>query len=576
MKLHHFISIRRLIFACMLLVPAVPFVATFMIGYFYFSTSLETGAISAMERIVTDHGRIIDSFLAERRTDLEFVLESSRPSDLERPEELSRILGLLKRKSSAFVDLGLIDESGRHVAYEGPYALAGINYKDTDWFHEVMSKGAYISDVFMGYRQVPHFVIAVMRGDGIQKLILRATIDTELFSNLVESARIGNTGEVYLLNNEGIYQTISRGAVDLMQKDDNIENFPNSTHHAATFILPDSRGNLYLYAVTDLQEKNWRLVARQEKTEAFSSLRTATRLITVTEALGVLVILMAAFCLTRFIINKIIRLDQEKDALEQQLIRASRLAELGEMSAGFAHEVNNPLQIMKSELGLIQLLWSDLFTNKAIHPSEDTHQIDDCLNQLQLQIDRCGAITQGILQFARYSAPNPQQMDLGAFLPQVALLVSKRAAVNGISLTQKISGNSLFVFADPGQLQQVLLNLINNAMDAVLEKHGSQGGLVEIEAKKSADDMIEVTVRDNGAGIKSENIKRVFTPFFTTKPVGKGTGLGLSVCYGIIESMGGNMKFSSKPGVGSVFTLLLPEKETSVKKDRSNQGEKHA
>ena len=554
-------SVRRLIFACMLLVPAVPFMVTLMIGYFYFSTSLETGAISVMQRIVSDQGRIIDSFLAERKADLEFALESSRPSDLQRPEELSRILGLLRKKTSAFIDLGVFDESGLHVAYVGPYALAGKNYKNSDWFKEVMSKGTYVSDVFLGYRQVPHFVIAVMSDDGNQKIVLRATIDTELFSNLVESARIGDTGEVYLLNAEGTYQTVSHGAVDLMQKDTETDKFPTTTRQVTTFIQSDDRGNIYLYAITDLQEKNWRLVARQEKADAFKSLHTAAHRIILTALIGGLVIFMAAFGLTRFIITKIINLDEEKEALEQQLIRASRLAELGEMSAGFAHEVNNPLQIMKSELGLIQLLWEDHLRNKAVDPSEDTLQIKDCLNQLQLQIDRCGIITRGILQFARYSAPNPQHMDLVAFIPQVALMVSKRASVNGVSFAQKISGNPLSVFADPGQLQQVLLNLINNAIDAVMEKNGTLGGLIEIEAKRQADGMIEVSVRDNGIGIRNEDTKRVFTPFFTTKPVGKGTGLGLSVCYGIIESMGGMMKFSSKPGEGSVFTLLLPQEK---------------
>ncbi len=575
MKPHHFMSVRRLLLASMLLVPAVPFMVTLMIGHFYFSTSLETGAVSVMRRIVTDHGRIIDAFLAERKADLEFILESSRSSELKRPEELTRILGLLRKKSSAFVDLGVFDASGLHVAYEGPYALAGKNYKNSDWFKEVISKGTYISDVFLGYRQVPHFVIAVMRENEGRKWILRATIDTELFSNLVESARIGDTGEVYLLNAEGKYQTVSRGAVDLMQKDAEIERFPTAGRQVTTFIQTDGQGNIYLYAITDLQEKNWRLVARQEKADAFRSLRAASHRIILTAFIGGLAILMAAFCLTRFIVTKIIRLDEEKSTLEQQLIRASRLVELGEMSAGFAHEVNNPLQIMKSELGLVQLLWEDLLRNKSVHPSEDTHEIEDCLDQLQLQIDRCGTITQGILQFARYSAPNPQQMDLCMFLPQVALLVSKKASVNGISFVQKKIEDSLFIFADPGQLQQVLLNLINNAMDAVLERHGTQGGRIEIEAKKQLNEMIEVSVRDNGAGIRSENIKKIFTPFFTTKPVGKGTGLGLSVCYGIIDGMGGKMKFTSQAGEGSVFTLLLPAKEIIGKTDGVNEGERH-
>lgn len=397
MKSHHVTSVRRLIFLCMFLVPAVPFLAILMIGYFYFSTSLENGAVSIMQRIVSDQGRIIDAFLAERKADLEFVLQYTSSSELQHPEALSKILALLRKKSTAFVDLGVFDESGLHVAYKGPYALAGKNYKDSDWFKEVMSKGTYISDVFLGYRQVPHFVIAVMRSDGNKKWVLRATIDTELFSSLVESVRIGDTGEVYLLNAEGTYQTISHGAVDLMQKDGDAGRYPVDARQVSTFIQSDARGSVYLYAVMDLKEKNWRLVARQEKADAFRTLRAAAQMIILTAVTGGLVIFLAAFGLTQYIVSKIIEIDKEKDVLEKQLIRASRLAELGEMSAGFAHEVNNPLQIMKSELALIQLLWEDLLKNSAIQPSEDTVQIEDSLNQLQLQIDRCGNITQGIL-----------------------------------------------------------------------------------------------------------------------------------------------------------------------------------
>jgi two-component system NtrC family sensor kinase len=225
------------------------------------------------------------------------------------------------------------------------------------------------------------------------------------------------------------------------------------------------------------------------------------------------------------------------------------------MSAGFAHEVNNPLQIMKSELGLIQILWKDIPKKNLPAVPEDILQIEDCLDQLEVQLDRCGNITQGILQFARYSSPNPQDIDLCSFVPQVAAMVSKRASVNGVALAQKIPGPTLSVYGDPGQLQQVLLNLLNNAMDAALERHGAEGGWVKIEVGMPKDEEVVLSVADNGIGISEADKKKIFSPFFTTKPVGKGTGLGLSVCYGIIEGMGGRMEFSSRHGAGSVFSI---------------------
>jgi two-component system NtrC family sensor kinase len=213
---------------------------------------------------------------------------------------------------------------------------------------------------------------------------------------------------------------------------------------------------------------------------------------------------------------------------------------------------------MKSELGLIQILWDDMPKDRLPAVPEDILQIEDCFDQLQHQLDRCGNITQGILQFARHSSPSPRDIDLCSFVPQVAAMVSKRASVNGIALAQTLPGPTLTVHGDPGQLQQVLLNLLNNAMDAVMERHGAEGGCVKIEAEKSKDEDVVLSVADNGIGISEADRKKIFSPFFTTKPAGKGTGLGLSVCYGIIEGMGGRMEFSSRHGEGSVFSIHFP------------------
>jgi two-component system NtrC family sensor kinase len=111
---------------------------------------------------------------------------------------------------------------------------------------------------------------------------------------------------------------------------------------------------------------------------------------------------------------------------------------------------------------------------------------------------------------------------------------------------------------DPSQFQQVMLNLFNNAMDAVIERHGSKGGMLKIETGIKDEKSLAVTITDNGTGISRENLSKIFSPFFTTKPVGKGTGLGLSVCYGIIESFGGTMEVQSEDKTGTAFIVILP------------------
>jgi two-component system NtrC family sensor kinase len=251
-------------------------------------------------------------------------------------------------------------------------------------------------------------------------------------------------------------------------------------------------------------------------------------------------------------------MDVEKDRLNQQLIGASRLAELGEMSAGFAHEINNPLQIIKSEQSLIEMTLSDMKEAGQLKESESLAEVEDSMDQIRLQISRCAEITQAILKFGRQDEPKSQVIYLTNFIPEITSMVAQKATVHGISIEQDIAENTYPIQVDPTQLQQVLVNLFNNAIDAILERHGTSGGKLIIKAGPKQNNTVEILVKDNGGGISPENLDRIFSPFFTTKKVGKGTGLGLSICYGIIDNMRGSMEVSSEEGVGTTFTILLP------------------
>jgi two-component system NtrC family sensor kinase len=137
-------------------------------------------------------------------------------------------------------------------------------------------------------------------------------------------------------------------------------------------------------------------------------------------------------------------------------------------------------------------------------------------------------------------------------------MIAKKASVQGIRLKKEISEQTPLLRADPAKLQQVLLNLLNNAIDAITERHGCEGGELLVQADPDTNGRVKISVKDNGEGISAENLKKIFAPFFTTKPPGKGTGLGLYVCYGIIEGMGGTMEVESQRGVGTTFVVYLP------------------
>ncbi len=551
-------SLRRMLLINMLVIPFVPFLLVVISGGYFFYTSIENNTIATMKRIVGDHRQFIEFFLDERKSDLTWVLNTYSVDQLSQSEQLQKIIRALHEKSVAFADLGFFDEAGIHLAYWGPYQLSGKIYSDAFWFKEVIKKGWYISDVFLGFRNEPHFIIAVSKNDGKKKWVLRATIDSHVFTDLVERVRIGKTGEAYILNKEGYFQTEQRSGGLLMTHDPEHEKNPDYHTGIETFIQKDQQGSEYLYATTWLKSNDWLLVVRQEKSDAFKSLHMATLFSLGISALSGMLIIPMAFYLAGRIIRRMEKMDAAQSLLEQQLIGASRLAELGEMAAGFAHEINNPLQIMKSEKALIDMVLTDLVKDNPLKDSDEIHTLFDSLSQIQLQINRCAKITQSILKFGRQGEPAPQQITLQQFIPEITAMVEKRAEVEGIRIKKEIHAKTPQIYADPSQLQQVLLNLYNNAIDAILEKKSPDGGQLSILVRPDKERNVEISVIDTGVGISPENLEKLFTPFFTTKPVGKGTGLGLAVCYGIVQSMGGKLTAISQQGIGTTFTLKLP------------------
>jgi two-component system NtrC family sensor kinase len=558
MKQNPYAGLKKVILAGMILVPLVPFVLVLGIGYYYFTDSLEKNTIASIQRIVHDHRQMIESFLMERKANLEFILNTYTFEALSQADKLKRTFGSLQKESSAFVDLGIFDENGLHVAYHGSYSLSGKVYDQAPWFEAVMKNGFYVSNVFLGYRQVPHFVIAIAKMNQGRQWVIRATIDTQIFNDMVKKVRIGKTGEAYLLDTEGVFQTERRSGGSLLRKDPDRPKYGPVHDGINTFLDADAHGELFLYATTWLKDKSWLLVVRQEKADAFTALRQAIYLIVLISVLGGVIIVALAFFLTDRIIRRMERMDQEKDQLGEQLFRAGRLAEIGEMASGFAHEINNPLQIIKSEYALIEMIFEDLKKKGDIKESDDLAELEDSIEQIKIQVDRCADITQAILQFGRKGESVAKDIDLRTFIPEVTGMVANKAGVHGIVIEHEIADQISGVYGDLRYLQQVLVNLLNNAIDAIIARHGSSGGAIRIESGPAENRHVEIKIRDNGSGISSENLKKVFTPFFTTKPVGKGTGLGLSVCHGIIDKMGGSMLVDSQENVGTTFTIQLP------------------
>ena len=235
--------------------------------------------------------------------------------------------------------------------------------------------------------------------------------------------------------------------------------------------------------------------------------------------------------------------EEEKQRMEEHLQIAGRLAAVGELSAGVAHELNNPLAAIQ---GFAQFLAQRDNLDETIRSDVET---------IYKEAQRATRITGNLLSFARRQKPERRLVSINEVVERSLELHAYRTKVNNMEVLLELDTDLPMTMADSDQMQQVFVNVINNAEQAMTETHGR--GKLRVKTQKVGR-VIRITFTDDGPGISEDNLKRMFDPFFTTKDVGKGTGLGLSICYGLVEGHGGRMYARSKPGKGATIVVEIP------------------
>jgi signal transduction histidine kinase len=234
--------------------------------------------------------------------------------------------------------------------------------------------------------------------------------------------------------------------------------------------------------------------------------------------------------------------------LKQSMILADRLASLGTLAAGVAHELNNPLAIIAEANGWLK---SKVEREKNLEdPLRQSFEM--ALNKIEKSLERANRITQGLLNFARKTDSQVQEVDLGELAKEVFELTKKTADKAQAETRVEVTSQNPLAKVDPFPLRQVLLDLVTNALQAIEEK-----GLVQILVRDFDSDLA-LEIKDNGSGIQPSDLERIFEPFFTTKPPELGTGLGLSVSRSLVEKLGGELEVESELGKGSLFRVILP------------------
>ena len=536
-------------------VALAPLIFMTVVDYNVNQQAIESDIYYQTARLVSNTRRSISFFLSERRSALNFIDKDNSYQALGDPLRLAALLENLKKGFGGFTDLGVIDDTGLQHTYVGPYNLAGKNYSEQDWFKELRSGEAHISDVFLGLRQQPHLVVSVKHDLPTGRFyVLRASIDTQQFNDLISEVEVSGQGDIFLVNTEGVLQTASRlfGSA-LVRIPIAVPEFSEKTR----VLEVTSAGEEFVTGYAYISGTPFVLMAVKKKSELLKPWNETRKKLIVFLVLSITIILMVILGVSTYLVNQIHAADRKRVMTLHKVEYANKMASLGRLSAGVAHEINNPLAIINEKAGLIK----DLITLRKEHAAGD--KLLGLVESVLASVERCANITKRLLSFARHMDIKLQPLDIEEIIHEVLGFLGKEAEYRSIEFHVTADPDVPKIESDRGRLQEIFLNLFNNALAAL-----GDGGRLDVTARRTDAQSITVSVRDTGCGIPQADLKRIFEPFFSTKTERGGTGLGLSITYGLVQEIGGDISVESQVGQGTEFTIRLPLKLENVRKPK--------
>jgi two-component system NtrC family sensor kinase len=496
---------------------------------------LESRISDGLRQQVREHQQAIDRFLETRERGLKTIVALHCLADLTEPGRLDAVYDTLAQQMPGFTDLGVIDMEGNHRAYTGPHALASQNYSGEAWFLALTegSRDSYISDIYPGFRQSPHFIIAVRQGHGDDAFILRATVDSGRFDALVAGGLDDVSIDAFIVNRDGAFQTRPRQSGELSE--------PSGIHPD-----PEIKGVQLLSNGDELlvmlwQEKvPWLNVVRVNKRLLHAGLHRSRFAVFMTFLLGGALIVAAVLLATGSLVRLLEAKGRRLRILDRQLRRTSYLAASMELSVGFIKEIK------------------DVFLNIGISarwladhgPKADASERKASLSQISGEASRGGRLLDKFSLYMQDEEPVITEVDVNGLLDDLLSFLHRELEHRGIHVARNYQASLPPLRSDRGKLRQVFQNLLLNAV-SVLET----GGEIRLTTCTGSGG-ITVVIRDNGPGIPRDDLARIFEPLYTTKP--RGSGLGLPICSTILNQLGGSISVDSSPGGGAAFTVTLP------------------
>ncbi|MGI6656256.1 MAG: sensor histidine kinase [Desulfobulbus sp.] len=512
---------------------------------YQFAYTLKTNTQLNLTAIAESRKNTIDFYLQERVVDLyglfrdkNFVLKPSQ-------DDMHGYLQTLRTAYDGFVDVGFFDTRGVQIGYAGPYPeLKGRNYSQEAWYKQLMhsTENYTISDNYQGFRNRPHFTIAVKQRFAGKLHVMRATLDPDKLYMYIRAINQGEEMTTILINRQGDLQVMDPGGGPQQRS-----AYIPGPDVPMGVVEAKMNGEHLLIAHAWLKGAPWALLTAQPMAVAQKGVLKTRAILTA----GLIVISLLISTIIFLTIKKVVRrarhMAEKGQQLQEMLAHASKMASIGELAAGVAHEINNPLAIIMATSGVIRDMLNPEF--ELDHSPEAIYAELDVIDNAAT---RAKGITRKLQDMGKTRVPCEKECDLHALIDEVLARLKKvELKSKRIEIVNELT-HLPPIFAEAGQLSQVFTNLLINAADAIVDK-----GTITLTSGVK-DNMAWITIADTGKGIPPENLQRIFHPFFTTKGGGKGTGLGLSIAASIVKYMGGTIQVTSIVGSGSAFTVLLP------------------
>jgi len=529
----------------------LPYAAFFAYFQHQFASTLKNAGRVSLEALANSQKNTIDLFLQERVFNIFSLFHDRDFTSPPTQERMDRYLQSLRQQSDAFTDVGFLSGDGIQTGYAGLFPdLLGKDYSHEEWFQLLMSqdKNYYISDVYLGFRNKPHFTIAVKQTFDDGTWVFRSTLDPDKFYMFLRAIGRGKAVESTLINREGRFQVVDPDRGELRE----ISDFIPPVDESSGVEELERDGERFLVAYAWLREAPWALTVRQAFSVAHADMYRSRRVMTLTLVVLFFVLATSIWFANSVLIDRFRESAETREELRMQLFHASKLASVGELATGVAHEINNPLAVIIAASGVIRDLFNPEF---ELEPTPDAvlKEVDN----IDSAVFRARIITRQLLDYGRKYEPALEPCNVNRILDEVIDGLKQREfEVEGIEIERNYDPGLPDILLDRDKIRQVFLNLINNAGDAM-----PTGGTVTVTTRRY-EETVRVLIKDTGTGIPADKMDKIFNPFFTTKEVGKGTGLGLSVSLNIVESLGGTIEVQTIEGAGSVFTVALPIQRT--------------